>query len=274
MLPQLTPLLALKLTLVPLLMLAITWAGQRWGAAVAGWLSGFPVIAGPVLLFVALDHGSGFAADAALATLANVPANIAFGLAYAWLATRAPWPLALPAGVGAFFLTTHALLQLPLKLAVALGITVAVLALAPHLYPHRHSAPAQRSTTRSEMALRMLAGGLVAFAISWYAQVLGPRWAGSLSVFPVLGSILAVFTHQLCGAAAAAHLLRGQAIGLIAFSVFCLTLLLTLPWGIAAGFALALLAAATTQRLSLAIIRRQVLAHHRAAGQAPRPGAQ
>lgn len=272
--PPLTPLLALKLTLVPLLMLAITWAGQRWGAAVAGWLSGFPVIAGPVLLFVALDHGSGFAADAALATLANVPANIAFGLAYAWLATRTPWPLALPAGVGAFFLATHALLFLPLKLAVALGITVAVLALAPHLYPHRHSAPAQRITTRSEMALRMLAGGLVAFAISWYAQALGPRWAGSLSVFPVLGSILAVFTHHQCGAAAAAHLLRGQAIGLIAFSVFCLILLLSLPWGIAAGFALALLAATTTQRLSLAIIRRQVLAHQRAAGQAPRPGAQ
>lgn len=272
--PELTPLLALKLTLVPLLMLAITWAGQRWGAAVAGWLSGFPVIAGPVLLFVALDHGAGFAADAALATLANVPANIAFGLAYAWLATRAPWPLALPAGVGAFFLTTQGLLQLPLYLPLALGITAAVLALAPRLYPHRHSAPAHRHTTHAEMALRMLAGGLVAFAISWQAQSLGARWSGSLSVFPVLGSILAVFTHHQCGAAAAAHLLRGQATGLIAFSVFCLLLLLSLPWGVATSFVLALLAAGTTQRLSLAIIRRQVVAHHRAARQAPRPGAQ
>lgn len=260
--PELSPLLALKLTLAPLLMLAITHAGQRWGAAVAGWLSGFPVIAGPVLLFVALDHGTGFATGATLATLANVPANIAFGLAYAWLATRISWYLALPAGVAAFFLVTNSLLRLPLNLSMATGITIAVLALAPHLYPHRQSTPVHRITTRAEMALRMLAGGLVAFGISWYAQTLGARWAGSLAVFPVLGSILAVFTHHQCGAAAAAHLLRGQAIGLIAFSVFCLVLLLALSAGVATGFTLALLAAGTTQRLSLAIIRRQVLVKH------------
>ncbi len=254
--PIITPLLILKLTLVPLLMLGITHAGQRWGAAVAGWLSGFPVIAGPVLLFVALDHGTGFASTATWATLTNVPANIAFGLGYAWLATRLPWFACLPLGVCAFFLVTHILLLLPAHI----GIVVAslVLFIAPRLFPHKHTAPANRITTRTEMALRMLAGGLVAFAISWYAQTLGARWAGNLSVFPVLGSILAVFTHYQCGAAGTAHLLRGQAFGLIAFSVFCLVLIMLLPYGIASSFAAALLAAGIVQRLSLAIIRRQI----------------
>lgn len=262
----LTPLLALKLTLVPLLMLAITWAGQRWGAAVAGWLSGFPVIAGPVLLFVALDHGAGFAADAALATLANVPANIAFGLAYAWSATRLPWWLSLPAGMGGFFCLTDLLLRLPLQLPLALALTAAVLAVAPRLYPHQASRPIARVTTQTEIALRMLAGGIVAFGITLYAQTLGARWAGSLSVFPVLGSILAVFTHVQCSAASTAQLLRGQAIGLIAFSIFCLSLLALLPHGMTVAFSVALLAAGGTQRLSLALVRRQILLKHRGHG--------
>lgn len=258
----LTPLLALKVTLVPLLMLGITHAGQRWGAAVAGWLSGFPVIAGPVLLFVALDHGTAFASAATLATLANTPANIAFGLSYSWLATRLPWFACLPLGIAVFFLATNTLLLLPTLLPVALAVTASVLLVAPRLFPHQHTAPLHRVTTRSEIALRMLAGGIVAFAISWFAQVLGPRWAGSLSVFPVLGSILATFTHYQCGAAGAAHLLRGQAIGLIAFSAFCLTLLATLPYGVPISFSAGLLAACAVQRLSLAIIRRQVFMKH------------
>jgi hypothetical protein len=260
--PAITSLLVLKVALVPLLMFGITHAGQRWGAAVAGWLSGFPVIAGPVLLFVALDHGTAFASAATLATLANTPANIAFGLSYSWLATRLPWFACLPLAVAVFFLATHTLLLLPAALPVAMTVTACILLVAPRLFPHQHTLPLHRITTRIEIALRMLAGGMVAFAISWFAQMLGARWAGSLSVFPVLGSILAVFTHHQCGAAGAAHLLRGQAIGLTAFSAFCVTLLATLPYGVAISFSVALLAAGAVQRLSLAIIRRQVLMKH------------
>lgn len=258
----LTPLLALKVALVPLLMLGITYAGQRWGAAVAGWLSGFPVIAGPVLLFVALDHGTAFASAATLATLANTPANIAFGLSYSWLATRLPWFACLPLGIAVFFLATNILLLLPAMLPVAALVTASVLLVAPRLFPHHRTPPVHHITTRSEIALRMLAGGMVAFAISWFAQTLGARWTGGLSVFPVLGSILAIFTHHNCGAAGTAHLLRGQAIGLIAFSGFCLVLIMLLPHGITSSFSAALLAAGIVQRLSLAIIRRHVFMKH------------
>jgi hypothetical protein len=37
--------LALKLTLLPLLIYLVTLAGRRWGQAVAGWLSAFPILA-------------------------------------------------------------------------------------------------------------------------------------------------------------------------------------------------------------------------------------
>jgi hypothetical protein len=61
--------LFLKLFLVPACLLAISLAGRRWGPGVAGWLAGMPVVVGPILLFLALDHGVAFTARAANASL-------------------------------------------------------------------------------------------------------------------------------------------------------------------------------------------------------------
>jgi len=43
-------LLAAKLLLAPLCVVAVSLAGRRCGAAVAGVLGGLPVVAGPILL--------------------------------------------------------------------------------------------------------------------------------------------------------------------------------------------------------------------------------
>ncbi len=64
-----TAVLLLKLFLVPALIALVTLAGRRWGPAVAGWLSAFPVVAGPILGFIALEQGAAFAARAAIGTL-------------------------------------------------------------------------------------------------------------------------------------------------------------------------------------------------------------
>jgi hypothetical protein len=48
---------------------------------VAGWLSAFPVVAGPILLTIALEHGTEFAADAAEGTLLAVGATLVFCVA-------------------------------------------------------------------------------------------------------------------------------------------------------------------------------------------------
>ena len=53
--------LALKLLLAPLLVVASSLAGRRWGPQVAGVLVVLPVVAGPILLILYLDHGSHFA---------------------------------------------------------------------------------------------------------------------------------------------------------------------------------------------------------------------
>lgn len=84
-----TAIVLLKLCLVPALIYAVSLIGRRWGAGVAGWISALPIVAGPILLAIALERGAGFAAVSAANTLLAVLACVAFCLAYAWASARA-----------------------------------------------------------------------------------------------------------------------------------------------------------------------------------------
>ena len=90
-----TCVLILKLLLIPGFLLLISLAGKRWGPSVAGWLSGLPVVVGPILFFLAIEQGPAFAAQSAVAALSAMFAMIAFCITYAQVAQRANWPLAL-----------------------------------------------------------------------------------------------------------------------------------------------------------------------------------
>lgn len=50
--------------------------------------------------------------------------------------------------------------------------------------------------------------------------IIGPRWTGLLSPFPVYGTILAIFAHRESGGAAAVDVMRGLETGMISFAVF------------------------------------------------------
>src|SRR6266481_5902827 len=56
--PAGTDLLILKLTIVPLALLVFGIVERLHGPRVAGWLAGFPIVGGPLLAFVTLDHGA------------------------------------------------------------------------------------------------------------------------------------------------------------------------------------------------------------------------
>src|SRR5260370_42337540 len=90
--------LALKLVLTPALIGTATLAGRRWGQSVGGWLVGLPLTTGPVAFFIALDHGTAFAAAAVVGSLVGAVAEAAFGVAYGWRAARNALLPAPPAG--------------------------------------------------------------------------------------------------------------------------------------------------------------------------------
>jgi uncharacterized membrane protein (GlpM family) len=252
--------LALKLLLVPSFLLLVSLAGKRWGASVAGWLAGLPVVAGPILFFLAVEHGTGFASHAAAVSLSAVLASVAFSVAYSHAAQRLRWPLALPIGLGAWAVAALALSALPLSAALSLTLAVLTLLVAPRCFPAAQAITSARQIGRAELACRMLAGATLTLAVTWVAGFAGPGWSGLLAVFPVLGIVLAVFSHRSQGAAFAAALLRAMSTGLYAFVAFCFVLAITLPGlGIATAFALAtgasLLVQAATRGLLVAPVR-------------------
>lgn len=252
--------LILKLLLVPALMAGVTLAGRRWGPGVAGWLSAFPVIAGPILLFMALEQGAAFTATASVGTLTAVLANLAFGIAYARAATRYAWPGCLAAGLSTYFLCVAALRQDAPSLTPTALLVVLALLLAPKLYPAASaSADQPPSRATSDLGLRMLAGALLTALVTQFAANMGPGLSGMFAMFPVMGSVLTVFTHRHEGPAAATRLLKGMVLGYYAFSVFCTILALTLPsLGVAPSFLMGLGAALLVQITSrLALPQRQ-----------------
>jgi uncharacterized membrane protein (GlpM family) len=99
---------------------------------------------------------------------------------------------------------------------------------------------------RSELAIRMVAGAVLVLIVTVAASAVGTRWAGLMAMFPVLGTVLGVFSHRQSGPPFVARLFRGMFRGFYSFATFCvsLTLLLgSLPTAaaFAAAVALALL---------------------------------
>lgn len=240
--------LTLKLFLVPSLIFAITLAGRRFGPAVAGWLSGFPIVSAPVLFFIAIEQGPEFAARAAAATLSAVPAALIFIMTYAWLATRAN---RLGCILGALLAYTAAVALLyassPPVFVSAPVVYVAVW-LAPGLFPRAPEGAPPPPFRSGELILRMSAGAALVLAVTYFAAELGPQMSGLLAMFPVLAIVLAVFSHRHAGAGFTIKLLRGMVLGFYAFTSFCLAVALLLPLlGVGRTFCVALAVAAVIQ---------------------------
>ncbi len=255
--------LCLKLVLVPLLVLSITLAGRRWGPAVAGWLSAFPVLAAPILLFISLEQGAPFAASAALSTLAAVLAILAFGISYAWAATRFAWGMSLAVAFACYFAAVACLALWKPSVVVVAPIVVTALLIAGRLFP-RLPIDTGPPTTPDDLLWRMGAGAALVFVLTRYSYRIGPQLSGLFAMFPIMLSVLVVFSHRHAGAGFAIKLLRGTVLGYFGFATFCVVLSLSLrSTGMGASFALSLACAAIVNSISR-IYLASVLTEHTA----------
>ena len=216
--------LIVKLLLVPLCIAALTFADRRWGPRAAGMLGGLPVVAGPIVAIVAFEQGAGFAGVASLSAISAVTALLAFGTAYAWLSRLSPWPIALIGALLTWLLSAACLALLPDARVVVVTIAVISLLLTPYLLPPSESLTRGPEPSLRDLPYRMIAGALLTLAVTGAAASLGETWTGLLAVFPIIGLILAVFTHRSAGPAAVVQLFRGMVSGLYSFVAFFLAL--------------------------------------------------
>jgi hypothetical protein len=250
--------LGLKLALVPALIGAVTLAGRRWGAAVAGWLSAFPIVAGPILFFIALEQGAMFVAHAAVGTLSAVLAILTLGISYSWAATRYAWPVCLVAGFGAYLIAVACLGFASPTLWAAAPLTFGGLLIAPRLFPTLRTTAPIAPSRGNDIYVRMVAGAVLVFLVTQFSSKLGPQLSGLFAMFPVMASVVVAFSHRYSGAEFAVNLLRGMVLGFYSFATFCLVLALTLPaTGIGAAFVASLACAAVVQAASRVYLRRK-----------------
>ena len=245
--PELSTLFLLKLLLVPTLIGLVTLAGRRWGPAVAGWMSAFPIVAGPILLAIALEQGAEFASIAAANTLLAVLAILVFSIAYARTA-RFGMPRAMAVALLAYAVAVVILTSTALPLWTGFAAVLAALFVAPFLFGAAPQGAASARKPANDLPWRMLAGAALCLSVTYAAGQLGPRLSGLFAMFPVMSTVLVGFSHRSSGPGFAVALLRGMVNGYYAFAVFCVLLSLLLrSESIAFAFACATGAALVVQ---------------------------
>ena len=226
-------LLLAKLVLTPSMMYLASAAGRRWGPGVSGWLTGLPLLAGPISVFICIEQGPAFAAHAAGSTLLGMWSSCLFCLAYD-AAGRRGWPIASLAAILAFTAGT-ALLE-HAQVAPWLGIAgvFAGAALCLRVIRAPVGRPAASAPPPWDMPARLAIAAVFVLVQTGIAGWLGPQLSGLVIPFPIVVILLTAFAHHQYGMDGAVRVLRGFLLGMYAFATFFLVLALGLerlgPW--------------------------------------------
>jgi len=193
-----------SILVVVLLSLIAEWAGPR----IAGIASGYPLGAAISLYFIGLENGNEFAARSALFTAVGLTATVAFAAGYllgirlAGNRRRLPsLAISILAGIAAYGLTAWVLSFIPVNWVSAPLITIMGMALAARCFRH---IPDAKIRERIQLGytvgfVRAVFAAVVILVITTVAGVVGPRWAGLFSAFPITMLPLLViiqFTYQ------------------------------------------------------------------------------
>ena len=250
--------LILKLTIVPLGLLLFGIVERLHGPRVAGWLAGFPIVGGPLLLFVTLDHGLAFGSQAALGAYFGLVPWLAFTMSYAFCSRRLNW----------FWSTSisFAIWTLVALLAIRLEESSRWLELLPFtaflgalfVFPRAPPSDEEREHVWWGQPARMIAGAGLTLAITQFAGALGSSWSGIFSTFPVMGSIICISSHLQYGSHAVHEAVAGMTMGLASVGTFCFALYILLGtvamWP---AFGLALLACSSAHALTWLLFKRR-----------------
>ena len=250
----------LKLALVPIAVGLASLAARKWGHTVSGYLGGMPMVGAPIALYLAMDHGTAFAAKVSLVTLAGLTAQAAHQIAMAYVGRRFGWLPGLLSGWGAFALVGAVLVHLEFEWWVAAAYGIGALLVMWRVLPRAKEDGALPAVPRVELAFRMAAAFALAALILWGSTRFGAVVSGVLLSVPVTGSVIPPFTLKLYGPEALARVQRGFLTGLTGFASFFLVLGLALqPLGIVAGFVAAVVAALASVALFSRFGKRNVV---------------
>jgi hypothetical protein len=253
-------LLIIKLIFTPLIIAAATTAVRKWGPSIGGLLIGLPLTSGPISVFLALEQGQAFAAQAARGSVLGLVGVAAFCIAYARSSRRWAWLVSAACGLGAYLAATWLISGFPSGLLPSVLLVLAVLGTAVVLIGSPEAGACSTPAPKWDMPLRMIVATAMLLFITGGAAALGPKWSGLLSPFPIFSFVMVVFIHRQGNAVGVQPLLRGVIIGVFSYAAFFIIVgVLVEKFSLGWVYVLATLATLAVNGLSLTLF-----IHHKA----------
>ncbi|ADB37533.1 hypothetical protein [Spirosoma linguale] len=232
--------LLLKVTLMPSVIALITLAIRKWGGKIGGLIGSMPWVAGPILFFFILEQGKPFGIYSIQGSMIGILALISFCVSYSAFSRRFRWLPTLLLAYAAYTLTALVFNYLQLNLYVSYALVIVSVLLSLRFYPVPNGPLVSTRRLPFDIPIRMVVATLFVLAVTGLAGILGPKWSGILTPFPIMTTILAIFSHTLQGSTATISTLRGLVIGLLGFTTFLfLQAFLLRDFSVAASFGLA-----------------------------------
>ena len=211
--------LLLKLVLVPVVIFGITTISTRYGSSLAGLLAGFPVISGPILLFLSLQHGTVYGQEAATSMISGVSGVAIYSLIYARAATRWSWFVAIILASILFYSSSFVLTGISIGQFERFAISMIVVVICHQFIPRvTHSVALQ--PIKHELLFRIFAGMLLLLVVTTISHAVDASYSGVLASYPVTAVIIPTSMHATQGKDPAIMFLRSLTCSLFSMIVF------------------------------------------------------
>lgn len=236
--------LLVKMAITAAFVVAATVTAERVGPLIGGLVATLPIGAGPVYVFLALDHDAHFIAQSAVASLAINAVNVIFAMSYALLAQTRSRAVSMALAFLVWLVLASGVLAIHWTFVGVMLVNGVVLSVCLWLArPLRHVRVAGFRTQWTDLALRTaLVASLVGVVVTFSFQ-LGPGGSGILAVFPVVLLSIMFILHDRVGEPASAAVLANAVLGLVGFAFACTVLHFSADaFGSAIGLGLALIA--------------------------------
>ncbi|MCG6121762.1 MAG: hypothetical protein MEP57_03510 [Microvirga sp.] len=252
--------LAMKMLTSAVIVVVASIVVERLGPVMGALVATLPLSAGPNYVYLAMDHGPAFLAEAARIGLQVNVATAVFVLGYGLTALRANVVVSLAVGFAAWGAVVALVRHLDPPAAVTFLANVAIYA-ACHfgvrslLTRRRVPAVARRAFDLPLRAATVMA--LVA-AVVISGRLAGPTAAGVIATVPLVLTSLAVILHPRIGGPATAQVALGSYPGLLGFGVAVgIVGVAAVPLGSAAALSIGLATAVLWNLVLLQISRRR-----------------
>lgn len=254
--------LTTKMAVTALFVTVATMIAERLGAIVGALVATLPVSAGPVYVFLALDHDATFISASAVTSLALNAATAVFVTIYVLTAQRRSLLVSMSLAFSAWLAAALTLGVVVWTALSALVCNVIVFSLCFFIVRPFCLVPMPK-TTRPwyGSVLRAAMVALLVGAVVFLSFRIGPTGSGVLAVFPIIYASIMLILHRRVGGRATASVLANAIPGLAGFGAALLTLhLAAVPFGSALALILALGVSVTCNAIVYAVRLHQGVA--------------